>query len=91
MDKILVIASPVARYHQICVYKDSQLIDNFKASLDDLIDIIFAAVEKYDIHTAVLSGPFDYVKGIGEVIMENSKDAIANYSTMKQQLEIEYL
>lgn len=91
MDKILIIASPVTRHQQICIYKDNQLIDNLKVDIDDISEVILQAVDKYDIHNATLTGPIAYIERVGELILASAKNATSTYSTIKQQLEIEYL
>lgn len=70
-NKIVVIANPTCLFQKIFVSKNDEVIDQFGVTYDDIQDITYALVDKYDITDIFFSGPMSYVEKIAKDIENN--------------------
>lgn len=66
MDKIVILASPIAPTQQIFVYHDGEITDHIGAPADHLTDVIPAIMETTGIYHIEISGHYAYTLGIQE-------------------------
>ena len=66
MDKIVILASPVAPMQQIFVYHNGEVVDHIGAQVEHLTDVIPAIMETTGIYHIEISGSHAYTLGIQE-------------------------
>lgn len=66
MDKIVILASPIAPTQQIFVYHNGEITDHIGAPADHLTDVIPAIMETTGIYHIEISGNHVYTLGIQE-------------------------
>lgn len=64
MKKIVGILRPFDVQQQFYVYENGNKIDAVPATMDEINNVIFALIEKHDVHTLDLVGPKQYARGI---------------------------
>lgn len=63
-DRIIIWTSPMAPFQQLYIYKDSEKVDQIGAKVDNLADILMAAIEKYEIYQLDFSGSHIFAQGL---------------------------
>ena len=66
MDKIVILASPVAPMQQIFVYQNGEITERIGVSVQDLAEIIYSIIETTGINKVEISGNHNYTLGIQE-------------------------
>ena len=70
-NKIMVVNSPVARFQKIYVVKDGTMVDQLGVGLEDLVETLFALVQKYGIKEIDLGGNLAFTQKIADEIKQN--------------------
>ena len=70
-NKIMVVNSPVSRFQKIYVVKDGAMVDQLGVGIDDLVEVLFALVEKYGIEEIDLGGNLEFTSKIANSIKQN--------------------
>lgn len=68
--KIIALIKPFDMKQSLYVYEDENQIDSYSFAVNDINDVIFIFVDKYDIQYVDLVGPKQYVEGIKKKIKE---------------------
>lgn len=83
MDRIIVYTSPVAPLQKILAIKDGQLIDQVGIWPNDLVETIFAMVQKYDIQdidfTGIKSFALNFIEEMKQPSAYNSNNLNINF------------
>lgn len=64
MNRIIVRGEPVGPFQYVSVFVDNQRVESLGVKIDDLVDITFALITKYEISHIDLSGTRGYMQGI---------------------------
>ena len=70
MKKIVGVLRPFDLEQSFYVYENGNKIDMANPTVDEINEIIFSFVEKYDVSQIDLTGPKQYSKGISKKIKE---------------------
>ena len=76
IDKIIVWTSPVAPFQKIYVMKEGVLVDQAGIMPNDIVDVIFAIVDKYQIDNIDFSGARSFAESF---VNELKKEQIVRY------------
>ena len=68
MDKVLILASPIAPSQQIFIYRDGAVMEKFGIAIDYIADVIAAIHREYNIDTVEISGNHSFTLGIQEQV-----------------------
>ena len=68
MDKVLILASPIAPMQQVFIYKNGAVMEQLGIAIDNLTDVIVAIHEEYDMNNIELSGNHSFTLGLQEQI-----------------------
>lgn len=80
MKKIIGILRPFSLEQSFYVFEDGNKIDSVELTINEINDVIFNFIDKYDIHQIDLSGPKQYSKGIAEKIKQGEMTKYNNNS-----------
>jgi len=86
MNTILIHGSPVTPFYKICVVKEKAIVDTIGVQFEDLDEVIFELIKKYDIKHISFSGAKDYMEGIEKRLKETT---VTTYSI--DDLTFQYL
>lgn len=86
VNKIIVWTSPVAPFQKIYVMKDGVLVDQMGIMPNNIVDILFSLVDKYDIDNIDFSGAHSFAKNFAD---ELKKEQVARYS--HERLNINFI
>lgn len=86
VNKIIVWTSPVAPFQKIYVMKDGVLVDQMGIMPNNIVDIIFSLVDKYDIENIDFSGAHSFAENFAN---ELKKEQVARYS--HERLNINFI
>jgi hypothetical protein len=75
-NKIIVWTNPTAPFQKIYVMKDGVLVDQMGIMPNNIVDIVFALVDKYNISSIDFSGAHSFAENFAN---ELKKDQIARY------------
>ena len=70
MKKIVGVLRPFDLEQSFYVYENGNKIDMAHPTVDEINEVVFSFVEKYNISQVDLTGPKQYSKGIGNKIKE---------------------
>ena len=76
-DKIIIWTSPIAPFQQLYVYKNGERVEHFGAKIEDLADLLIAAIEKYEITQLDFSGAHVFAQGL---VRDFQRQYTAKYS-----------
>lgn len=76
VNKIIVWTSPVAPFQKIYVMKDGVLVDQMGIMPNNIVDIIFSLVDKYNIENIDFSGAHSFAENFAN---ELKKEQVARY------------
>ena len=76
VSKIIVWTSPVAPFQKIYVMKEGVLVDQMGIMPNNIVDIVFSLVDKYEITNIDFSGAHSFAENFAN---ELKKDQIAHY------------
>ena len=79
ISKIVVWTSPVAPFQKIYVFKEGVLVDQMGIMPNNIVDIIFELVDKYQINDIDFSGTYSFGKSF---IDEIQKQAVTQYKEL---------
>ena len=68
MDKVLILASPIAPAQQIFIYQNGVVMEKFGIALDYIADVIAAIYREYGINAVEISGNHSFTLGIQEQV-----------------------
>ena len=77
MNRLIVRGEPVGPFQYISVFVDDQRVDSLGVQFEDLEELVFAYIEKYNIKHIDLSGARGYMEGIEEKL---KRTAVETYS-----------
>ena len=80
MDRLIIRGEMFGPLLYVYIYKDGEKIDSIGVSMENLEEVVFASIEKYNITTIDLSGARGFMQGIEKSLREKE---IAQYSTDK--------
>lgn len=86
VNKIIVWTSPVAPFQKIYVMKDGILVDQMGIMPNNIVDIIFSLVDKYNIENIDFSGTHSFAENF---VNELKKEQVARYS--HERLNINFI
>ena len=70
-DKIIVWTSPVAPFQKIYVMKDGELVDQMGIMPNDIVDVVYALVDKYKIMDIDFSGAKSFATSFADELRNN--------------------
>ena len=79
ISKIVVWTSPVAPFQKIYVFKEGNLVDQMGIMPNNIVDIIFELVDKYQINDIDFSGTYSFGKSFMDEI---KKQAVTQYKEL---------
>lgn len=79
ISKIVVWTSPVAPFQKIYVFKEGTLVDQMGIMPNNIVDIIFELVDKYQINDIDFSGTYSFGKSFMDEIQ---KQAVTQYKEL---------
>ena len=85
LRKIVSIIRPFDRQQNIYVYEDGNKLETASATIQEMEDIIFTFVDKYNISQIDLVGPKQYLKGLQRKI---EKTEFTKYNQNKLEINI---
>ena len=68
MNRLLIRGEPTGPFQHIYVFENDKMVESIGIGIDDLEEIVFALVEKYNIDPIDLSGARAYMRGIEDKI-----------------------
>ena len=77
MNRLIVRGEPFGPFQYISVFVDNERVESMGVQFDDLEEIVFALITKYDINHIDLSGAKGYMQGIEEKLKTT---AVTTYS-----------
>ena len=77
MNILIVRGEPVVPFQYISLFIDDQRVDSIGVQFEDLEEMVFAFIEKYNIKHIDLSGARGYMEGIEEKL---KRTAVETYS-----------
>lgn len=80
MDKIVILASPVAPTQQIFIYSDNRITDKIGAPLDHINNIVPAIIETSGIKQIEISGNRAFALGIQEQLLRTLQTEFTSIS-----------
>lgn len=86
MKKIISVIKPFTYTQNVFIYENGDKIDTISTNLNDLSNVLFELVEKYDTNEINLIGNLNFSKGIKEKI---EKEEVIKYN--KNMLNIELI
>lgn len=86
VSKIIVWTNPVAPFQKIYVMKDGILVDQMGIMPNNIVDIIFSLVDKYNIENVDFSGAHSFAENFAN---ELKKEQVARYS--HERLNINFI
>lgn len=81
MDRIIIRGEPTSPFQYIYVYVNGERVERLGVLMENLEDIVFALLKKYNINHIDLSGPRDYTTGI-ERILSNPQSIDYEYANI---------
>ena len=85
MKKIVGVLRPFDYEQNFFVYEDGNKIDSANPAVDEINNVVFGFVEKYDVHQMDLAGPKQYSRGIEKKYKEAE---ITKYSANTMEINI---
>ena len=70
MDRMILRGEPTGPFQKISVIVNDKKVESLGVDYDDLLDVVFALVQKYDLKRIDLSGAKIYMQGIEHQIKE---------------------
>ena len=70
-NKIIIWTSPVAPFQKIYVMQNGIIIDQMGIMPNNIVDITFALVDKYDINNIVFSGTHSFAEAFANELKNN--------------------
>lgn len=80
ISKIVVWTNPVSPFQKIYVFKEGTLVDQMGIMPNNIVDIIFELVDKYQINDIDFSGTYSFGKSFMDEI---KKQAVTQYKELK--------
>ena len=82
MKKIVGVLKPFNLHQNFYLYEDGVQIESAQPKVDEISDLVFSYMEKYQIEQLDLLGPKQYLKGLSLKIKEKEKTKF-NKNTLK--------
>lgn len=86
VSKIIVWTSPVAPFQKIYVMKDGVLVDQMGITPNDIVDVVFAVADKYEINKIDFSGARSFAENFMKELQQNQ---VARYG--HRRLDINFI
>ena len=68
MDRLLIRGEPTSPFQYLYIFQNNQMISSFGIEFENLVEVVFDVLLKYNISAIDLSGVHSYLEGIKEQI-----------------------
>ena len=78
MDRLIIRGEPVGPFQHVYAYVNGEKVASIGIGIEDLVEVVFAMLEKYNIDHIDLSGSRFYMEGIETKIKEAGATLYSN-------------